>query len=124
GAGGGLVTAHTTNGAALLERLSPLLTEIRGRLIPDASMEAITWFRAGGLAELLFQPADEDDLAAFLKALPADVPVSIVGIGSNLLGREAGVKGVVIRLSAKGFGFVEAVGENRLRMGAAAPDKR
>ncbi|MCO5145944.1 MAG: UDP-N-acetylmuramate dehydrogenase [Aquamicrobium sp.] len=118
------MTAPTTNGAALLERLSPLLTDIRGRLIPDTSMETITWFRAGGPAELLFQPADENDLAAFLKALPADVPVTIVGIGSNLLVREAGVKGVVIRLSAKGFGFVEAVDENRLRVGAAAPDKR
>ena len=113
-----------TRGAALLARLSPALAGIRGKLIPDAPMESITWFRAGGPAELLFQPADEDDLAAFLKALPADVPVTVVGIGSNLLVREAGIGGVVIRLSAKGFGFVEAVGENRLRMGAAAPDKR
>ena len=113
-----------TNGAALLERLSPALAGIRGKLIPDAPMETITWFRVGGPAELLFQPADEDDLAQFLKALPADVPVTIVGIGSNLLVREAGLKGVVIRLSAKGFGAVEAVGENRLRAGAAAPDKR
>ena len=113
-----------TEGAALLERLSPALAGIRGKLIPDAPMETITWFRVGGPAELLFQPADEDDLAQFLKTLPADVPVTIVGIGSNLLVREAGVKGVVIRLSAKGFGAVEVVGENRLRAGAAAPDKR
>lgn len=118
------MTAPVPHGAALLERLSPSLSGIRGKLIPDAPMETITWFRAGGPAELLFQPADEDDLAAFLKALPQDVPVTIVGIGSNLLVREAGVKGVVIRLSAKGFGAVEAVGENRLRVGAAAPDKR
>jgi len=118
------VTAPVPHGAALLERLSPSLSGIRGKLIPDAPMETITWFRAGGPAELLFQPADEDDLAAFLKALPQDVLVTIVGIGSNLLVREAGVKGVVIRLSAKGFGAVEAVGENRLRVGAAAPDKR
>lgn len=118
------MTAPVPHGAALLERLSPSLSGIRGKLIPDAPMETITWFRAGGPAELLFQPADEDDLAAFLKALPQDVLVTIVGIGSNLLVREAGVKGVVIRLSAKGFGAVEAVGENRLRVGAAAPDKR
>ncbi len=118
------MSALPTNGAALLERLSPALEGIRGRLIPDAPMETITWFRAGGPAELLFQPADEDDLAAFLKALPRDVPITIVGIGSNLLVREAGIRGVVIRLSAKGFGSVEVVGENRLRAGAAAPDKR
>jgi UDP-N-acetylmuramate dehydrogenase len=113
-----------TNGAALLARLSPALEGIRGKLIPDAPMETITWFRAGGPAELLFQPADEDDLAAFLKALPDEVPVTVVGIGSNLLVREAGIKGVVIRLSAKGFGSVEVTGETSLRAGAAAPDKR
>ncbi|HRP77828.1 MAG TPA: UDP-N-acetylmuramate dehydrogenase [Aquamicrobium sp.] len=113
-----------SRGAALMERLSPALEGIRGRLVPDAPMETITWFRAGGPADLLFQPADEDDLAAFLKALPADVPLTVVGIGSNLLVREAGVRGVVIRLSAKGFGSVEAAGESRLRVGAAAPDKR
>ena len=113
-----------TTGAALLERLSPSLASIRGRLMPDTPMEGITWFRVGGPAQLLFQPADEDDLAAFLKVLPADVPVMVVGIGSNLLVREDGIKGVVIRLSAKGFGAVEVIGENRLRAGTAAPDKR
>jgi UDP-N-acetylmuramate dehydrogenase len=113
-----------SEGAALLERLSPALGTVRGRLTADAPMETITWFRAGGPADLLFQPADEDDLAAFLKALPDEVPVTIVGIGSNLLVREAGVRGVVIRLSAKGFGAVEVTGGNSLRVGAAAPDKR
>jgi UDP-N-acetylmuramate dehydrogenase len=113
-----------SEGAALLERLSPALGTVRGRLTADAPMETITWFRAGGPADLLFQPADEDDLAAFLKALPDEVPVTIVGIGSNLLVREAGVRGVVIRLSAKGFGAVEVTGDNSLRVGAAAPDKR
>src|SRR5690554_6790166 len=93
-----------TNGAELLERLGDAIGNIRGRLTPNAPMEAITWFRAGGPAELLFQPADEDDLAAFLKLLPADVPATVVGVGSNLLVREAGIRGVVIRLSAKGFG--------------------
>ncbi|MBE0694014.1 MAG: hypothetical protein IH590_13035, partial [Aquamicrobium sp.] len=78
------MTAPVPHGAALLERLSPSLSGIRGKLIPDAPMETITWFRAGGPAELLFQPADEDDLAAFLKALPQDVPVTIVGIGDSL----------------------------------------
>ena len=113
-----------TNGAALLERLSDLAAAVRGRLTPDAPMDAITWFRAGGAADLLFQPADEEDLSVFLKMLPQDVPLTIVGIGSNLLVREGGIRGVVVRLSAKGFGSVEAVGTNRLRAGAAAPDKR
>ncbi|MCO6392249.1 UDP-N-acetylmuramate dehydrogenase [Aliihoeflea aestuarii] len=111
------------DGHALLARLGDL-TAIRGRLMPDARMETITWFRVGGAAELLFQPADEDDLAAFLRLIPDDVPVLVVGIGSNLLVRDEGIPGVVIRLSAKGFGQVEVLDETRLRAGAAAPDKR
>ena len=113
-----------TTGAALLERLGDLAGTVRGRLTPDAPMDAITWFRAGGAADLLFQPADEEDLSVFLKGLPQDVHVTVVGIGSNLLVREGGIRGVVIRLSAKGFGSVEAIGANRLRAGAATPDKR
>ncbi|MET0169113.1 MAG: FAD-binding protein, partial [Aliihoeflea sp.] len=111
------------DGNALLARLGDL-TEIRGRLMPDARMETITWFRVGGPAELLFQPADEDDLAAFLRILPSDIPVLVVGVGSNLLVRDEGIPGVVIRLSAKGFGQVDVLDETRLRVGAAASDKR
>ncbi|TWG64789.1 MULTISPECIES: UDP-N-acetylmuramate dehydrogenase [unclassified Aminobacter] len=111
-------------GTELLARLGDAVAGIRGRLTPDAPMDAITWFRAGGPADLMFQPADEDDLAAFLKVLPEDVPVLVVGVGSNLLVREGGIRGVVIRLSAKGFGSVEYLGGNRLRAGAAVPDKR
>ena len=110
------------SGTALLERLH--VSNIRGRLTPDALMSKITWFQAGGPADLLFSPADEDDLAAFLKILPQDVPVLVVGIGSNLLVRDGGIEGVVIRLSGKGFGQVETVSETRLRAGAATPDKR
>ena len=113
-----------TTGAALLERLGDLAGTVRGRLTPDAPMDAITWFRAGGAADLLFQPADEEDLSVFLKMLPQDVPLTVVGIGSNLLVREGGIRGVVVRLSAKGFGSVEAIDANRLRAGAATPDKR
>ncbi len=87
-------------------------------------MDKITWFRAGGLAEALFQPADEDDLATFLKAVPEDVPVTVVGIGSNLLVREGGIPGFVVRLSAKGFGEAEVISPTRIRAGAATPDKR
>jgi UDP-N-acetylmuramate dehydrogenase len=112
------------HGAALLERLGDRLAGLRGRITPDAEMDKIIWFRAGGLADLLFQPADEDDLAAFLKAVPDDIPVTVVGVGSNLLVREGGVPGFVVRLSARGFGEAEAVAPNRIRAGAAVPDKR
>ena len=113
-----------TTGAALFDRLSPHLADVRGRLTPDAPMDAVTWFRAGGTADLLYQPADESDLAHFLRVLPPDVPVLVVGVGSNLLVREGGIRGVVIRLSAKGFGAIEPLGGNRIRAGAAVPDKR
>jgi UDP-N-acetylmuramate dehydrogenase len=87
-------------------------------------MEKITWFRAGGPADVLYQPADEEDLSAFLKAVPAEIPVMVVGIGSNLLVREGGIRGFVVRLSAKGFGEVEAISSTSIRAGAASPDKR
>ncbi len=111
-------------GEALLASLGDRLAGIRGRITPNSEMEKITWFRAGGLAEALFQPADEDDLVAFLKAVPEDVPLTIVGIGSNLLVREGGIPGFVIRLSAKGFGDAEVISPTRIRAGAATPDKR
>ncbi len=112
------------DGEALLGSLAGRLSGVRGRLTPNADMSKITWFRAGGPAEMLFQPADEDDLAAFLRALPREVPVLPVGIGSNLLVRDGGIPGVVIRLSAKGFGEAERISDTRLRAGAACPDKR
>jgi UDP-N-acetylmuramate dehydrogenase len=114
----------TTRGEALLAHLGGALAQVRGRITPDAGMDKITWFRSGGPADLLFQPADEDDLRLFLKALPADIPVMVVGIGSNLLVREDGIRGVVVRLSAKGFGDVRQVSGTRLSVGTAIPDKR
>jgi UDP-N-acetylmuramate dehydrogenase len=111
-------------GDALLAKLGDRLAGIRGRITPNSEMEKITWFRAGGLAEALFQPADEDDLAAFLRAVPEDVPLTVVGVGSNLLVREGGIPGFVIRLSAKGFGEAEIISKTRIRAGAAASDKR
>jgi UDP-N-acetylmuramate dehydrogenase len=112
------------DGEALLARLSGPLTGLRGRFTANAGMDKITWFRAGGPAEVLFQPADEDDLAAFMQAVPADIPVMVVGIGSNLLVRDGGIPGFVVRLSAKGFGEAEVVSPTRIRAGAAVPDKR
>ncbi len=112
------------DGVKLLAGLGNRLDGLRGRLTPNAAMDKITWFRAGGPAEVLFQPADEDDLAAFLKAVPEDIPVMAVGVGSNLLVRDGGVRGFVVRLSAKGFGSVEVLGGGRIRAGAAISDKR
>jgi UDP-N-acetylmuramate dehydrogenase len=92
----------------------------RGRLAADAPLGPQTWFRTGGPAEVLFRPADADDLAAFLAALPHDVPVMALGVGSNLLVRDGGVRGVVIRLMR---GFTEvAVEGTEVRAGAGALD--
>lgn len=108
----------------LLERYPDLAEGVRGKLTANQRLSTVTWFRVGGPAQLMFQPADEADLAAFLKKLPQDVPVLPVGLGSNLLIRDGGMPGVVVRLSAKGFGSVDAIGGNRIRAGAAVPDKR
>jgi UDP-N-acetylmuramate dehydrogenase len=97
---------------------------IRGRVTANAALAPFTWFRVGGPAEFLFQPADEEDLALFLQKLNPDVPVNVFGVGSNLLVRDGGVRGVVIRLSAKGFGQAERVDGLRIRAGTALPDKR
>lgn len=102
--------------------LAPLMPELRGKLSANEPLAPYTWFRVGGPAQLLFMPADEADLAYFLSHLPSDIPVTVIGLGSNLIVRDGGVAGVVIRLSAKGFGEI-AVEENaRLRVGAAVPD--
>jgi UDP-N-acetylmuramate dehydrogenase len=111
-------------GQALLEKLGDRLAGLRGRITPNAEMDKITWFRAGGLADALFQPADEDDLAAFLRAVPEEIPLTVVGVGSNLLVRDGGIPGFVIRLSAKGFGEAEVIAPTTIRAGAATPDKR
>jgi UDP-N-acetylmuramate dehydrogenase len=111
-------------GGALLEKLGDRLIGLSGRMTPNAEMDKITWFRAGGVADVLYQPADEEDLAAFLKAVPAEIPITVVGIGSNLLVREGGITGFVVRLSAKGFGEAEVISPTRIRAGAATPDKR
>ena len=112
------------DGEALLKRLQPSLEGIRGRIHPNVDMSKVTWFRAGGLAEVFYQPADEADLAAFLQKLPRDIPITIVGIGSNLLIRDGGIAGVTIRLSAKGFGETQQVSQTRIFAGAATTDKR
>ncbi|MGZ5910118.1 MAG: UDP-N-acetylmuramate dehydrogenase [Reyranella sp.] len=92
----------------------------RGRLTADAPLGPQTWFGTGGPAEALFRPADAEDLASFLKALPMEVPVTVLGVGSNLLVRDGGVKGVVVRLM-RGFTGITVDG-NELLAGAGAPD--
>jgi len=96
------------------------LPQVRGRLTADAPLAGITWFRVGGPAEVMFRPADVEDLRAFLAAKPADVPVTVIGVASNLLVRDGGVPGVVIRLG-RGFAEVEAEGAE-IVAGAAALD--
>ncbi len=111
------------SGEALLSRLGDRLSGLRGRLQADADMSRLTWFRVGGPADILYQPADEEDLSEFMRKLPAEIPVMVVGVGSNLLVRDGGIEGAVIRLSAKGFGGVEQVSDTRLLAGAAVLDK-
>jgi UDP-N-acetylmuramate dehydrogenase len=79
---------------ALIGRIPP----VRGTLTPDAQIARFTWFRVGGPAEILFEPADSEDLASFLTALSDDIPVTIIGVGSNLLVRDGGIPGITIRL--------------------------
>ncbi len=97
-----------------------LLPPLRGRLTRQAPLAQVTWFRVGGPAELMFRPADRDDLVRFLAAKPADVPVTVIGVGSNLLVRDGGVPGAVIRLG-RAFATV-AVEESRIAAGAGALD--
>ncbi|MEP3280377.1 MAG: UDP-N-acetylmuramate dehydrogenase [Stappiaceae bacterium] len=104
--------------------LESVIADVRGRVMVNQPLSGITWFRVGGPAQLLFQPADEDDLAQFMSGLPEDIPVMVVGLGSNLLVREGGLPGVVIRLSGRGFGSISDAGNNCLRVGAAVPDKK
>jgi UDP-N-acetylmuramate dehydrogenase len=100
--------------------LKAKLPDLRGRLLPNQPLAELTWFRVGGPAQVLFMPQDEADLAYGLAHLPADIPVTVVGLGSNLIVRDGGVPGVVIRLG-RGFGEVAVEGTS-VRAGAAVPD--
>lgn len=96
---------------------------LRGRLVAGASLADLTWFRVGGPAEVLFTPADEEDLATLLAALDPAVPVTVIGLGSNLIVRDGGIPGVTVRLGGKAFGSVAIDGET-IRAGTAVPDMR
>src|SRR5947209_20305912 len=103
--------------------LKAAMPGLRGRLLANQSLAPLTWFRVGGPAQILFTPSDEDDLAYFLAHLPGEVPLYVVGVGSNLIVRDGGMPGVVIRLSARGFGAARGEGEI-VTAGTAALDKR
>jgi len=105
----------------LIADLKARMSALRGRLMANQSLAELTWFRVGGPAQVLFMPEDEADLADFLVHLPAEIPVVVIGLGSNLIVRDGGVPGVVIRLG-RGFGEVKVEDGSRIRAGTAAPD--
>ncbi|MCC0053686.1 MAG: UDP-N-acetylmuramate dehydrogenase [Rhodobiaceae bacterium] len=109
--------------ADLVPDLKAAMPDLRGRLEANAPLAPLTWFRVGGPAQVLYLPADADDLAYFRSRLDAAIALTIVGVGSNLLVRDGGVAGVVIRLG-RGFNAVEILDGNRVRAGAAALDVR
>ena len=97
------------------------LPDLRGRLLPNQSLTELTWFRVGGPAQVLFKPEDEADLAYVLANLAGEIPVTVIGLGSNLIVRDGGVPGVVIRLG-RGFNDVIALADYQVRAGTAVPD--
>jgi UDP-N-acetylmuramate dehydrogenase len=104
---------------AVIKQSAP---KLRGRLLANQSLAELTWFRVGGPAQVLFMPEDEGDLSYFLSNLSREIAVTVVGLGSNLIVRDAGVEGVIVRL---GRGFNEIAVEGlRVRAGAAVPDVR
>jgi UDP-N-acetylmuramate dehydrogenase len=109
--------------ADIVPELKASMPGLRGRLLANEPLAPLTWFRVGGPAQALFTPADEGDLAYFLSNLPDNVPITVVGVGSNLIVRDGGLPGVAIRLGARGFGETSAEGDV-IHAGAAALDKR
>ncbi|MET0536668.1 MAG: UDP-N-acetylmuramate dehydrogenase [Xanthobacteraceae bacterium] len=107
--------------ADLVPELRSRMPGLRGRLMSNQPLKEFTWFRVGGPAQVLFVPEDEEDLALLLENLPGEIPVTIAGLGSNLIVRDGGVRGVVVRLG-RGFGELKVEAGERIRAGAAVPD--
>jgi len=106
--------------SAMVKSILEQLPHLTGRLAADANLARLSWFRTGGPAEVLFEPANEDDLKAFLRRVPGHIPITMIGVGSNLLIRDGGVEGIVIRL---GRGFAETcVRGDVMKAGAGAMD--
>ena len=107
----------------IVSDLKSSLPQLRGRLLANEPLAQLTWFRVGGAAQALFMPEDEGDLAYLLANLPPDIAVTVIGLGSNLIVRDGGVAGVVIRLG-RGFSETKIEAGNRIRSGTAVPDLR
>src|SRR3954451_22766100 len=104
----------------IVPSLKSALPDLRGRLLANEPLAPLTWFRVGGPAQALFMPEDESDLGYALANLPREIPVTVIGLGSNLIVRDGGVPGLVIRLG-RGFNEIKVEG-HRIRSGTAAPD--
>ena len=100
--------------------LRQIMPQLRGRLVAHQPLASFTWFRSGGPAQAFFTPADEEDLAYFLHHLPSHIPLTLMGAGSNLIIRDGGVEGVVLRLAGKAFTEITIEDNHRIRAGAAA----
>ena len=98
---------------------APAIPDVRGKLKPNAPLAPLVWFKSGGNAEWLFEPADRDDLIAYLQGLDPDTPVMALGLGSNMIVRDGGVPGVTVRLG-KAFSKIERIDEVTLRCGGGA----
>lgn len=105
------------------QELKDLMPELRGRLSANSKLSGVTWFRVGGPAQILFSPQDEEDLAYFLQNVPKELPILVIGLGSNLLVRDGGIPGIVIRLG-RGFNHIEPLDNYQIKAGAAVPDLR
>src|SRR5437870_4939906 len=105
----------------LVADLKARMPSLRGRLMANQSLAELTWFRVGGPAQVLFMPEDEADLVNLLAHLAAEIPVTVIGLGSNLIVRDGGVPGVVIRLG-RGFNEIKIEEGQRVRAGTAVPD--
>ena len=103
--------------------LKSQMPDLRGRLMANQPLADLTWFRVGGAAQALFMPEDEADLAYLLANLPREIPVTVIGLGSNLIVRDGGVEGVVVRLG-RGFNETKIEPGHRVRSGTAVPDLR
>jgi UDP-N-acetylmuramate dehydrogenase len=115
-----VVIRHTAPPPHFSGQLEKILPPVRGRMTPNAPLRQFTWLNAGGPAEVLFRPADRGDLAAFIKDCPKDVPVTVLGVMSNVIVRDGGIPGVVIRLGRE-FAHIDVAG-NRVHAGASAMD--
>ena len=107
----------------IVPALKSKLPQLRGRLLANEPLAPLTWFRVGGPAQALFMPEDEADLAYLLANLPREIPVTVIGLGSNLIVRDGGVEGVVVRLG-RGFNETKIEPGHRVRSGTAVPDLR